>query len=374
MIYITNSHLTLKLVFAIFLTIIQAIAAVFSGLYGSPSDLGAGVVALLILQLVFAGIVLILVDEVLDKGYGLGPGLQFFTTLNVCQQVFWNSFSLQSQDFGRGTEYTGCVVALFHFIWTRKNIKAALLEAFFRTHLPNLTQFYATVISFIVTTYFLTFRAEIPVKSTRARSISSSYPIRLLYTGAMPAYLLTSFTANVFMMSQSLYNQFPSNLLVRMFGTWQSREGSSQLFATSGLAYYLQPPSNIYEAIWDPIKTIVYLVFVVVASSLFAKTWAEISGSAPKDIAKLFKAQSISIVGHREGSVLRELRRIIPVAASVGGAVVGLIMVGSDLLGSFGNGTAILMAVTTIQSYFETIMEEGKATGVNPIQKMMGGR
>lgn len=56
-------------------------------------------------------------------------------------------------------------------------------------------------------------------------------------------------------------------------------------------------------------------------------------------------------------------------AASVGGAVVGLIMVGSDLLGSFGNGTAILMAVTTIQSYFETIMEEGKATGVNPIQK-----
>lgn len=374
MIYIANSHLTLKLVFAIFLTIIQAIAAVFSGLYGSPSDLGAGVVALLILQLVFAGVVLILVDEVLDKGYGLGPGLQFFTTLNVCQQVFWNSFSLQSHDFGRGTEYTGCVVALFHFIWTRKNIKAALLEAFFRTHLPNLTQFYATVISFIVTTYFLTFRAEIPVKSTRARSISSSYPIRLLYTGAMPAYLLTSFTANVFMMSQSLYNQFPSNLLVRMFGTWQSREGSSQLFATSGLAYYLQPPSNIYEAIWDPIKTIVYLVFVVVACSLFAKTWAEISGSAPKDIAKLFKAQSISIVGHREGSVLRELKRIIPVAASVGGAIVGLIMVGSDLLGSFGNGTAILMAVTTIQSYFETIMEEGRATGVNPIQKMMGGR
>lgn len=361
--------------FAIFLTILQAIAAVFSGLYGSPSDLGAGVVSLLILQLVVAGVVLILVDEVLEKGYGLGPGLQFFSTLNVCQHVFWNSFSLQSQDLGRGNEYTGCVIAFFHFLWTRKDTKTAILEAFFRTHLPNLTQFYATIAAFLVSAYFLTFRAEIPVKSTRARSLSSNYPIRLFYTGAMPAYLLTSFTANVFMISQSLYNQFPSNLLVRMFGTWKSsRDHSSQLVATSGLAYYLQPPANAYEAIWDPIKTVVYLIFVVTASSLFAKTWAEISGSSPKDVAKLFKQQSISIVGHREGSVLRELKRVIPVAASVGGAIVGLIMVGSDLMGAFGNGTAILMAITTIQSYFETMMEESKATGVNPIQKMMGGR
>lgn len=353
------------------LTVLQAIAAVFSGLYGSPSDLGAGVIALLILQLVLSGVVLILLDEVLDKGYGLGPGLQLFTTLHVCQHILWSLFALQSQDFGRGVEYTGCLVALFHFLWTRKSIKGALVEVFFRTHLPNLSQFYATLAAFLVTAYFLTFRIEIPVKSTRARAAGTNFPIRLLYTGAMPVYLLTSLTSNIFLISQSLYNQFPSNLLIRMFGTWQSREGSSQLFATSGLAYYLQPPSTILEAIWDPIKTVFYIVFVVTASSLFAKTWAEISGSSPKDVAKQFKAQSISIVGHREGSVLKELKRIIPVAASVGGAVVGLIMVGSDLLGAFGNGTAILMAVATIQSYFEMMMEESMNSGGNPLQKLM---
>lgn len=344
------------------LTTVQAISVVFSGLYGSPSDLGAGVVALLILQLMGSGIVLILLDEVLDKGYGFGPGIPFFTALHVSQQIFWNCFSLQSSDYGRGTEYTGCIIAFFHYIWTRKSTSGALIEAFFRPHLPNLTQFYATFITFLVSAYFLTFRVEIPVKSTKVRNTVNNYPIRLLYTGAMPVYLLTSFTANIFLVSQSLFNQFPSNLLVRIFGIWEAREGSSQLFAVSGLAYYLQPPFTIYEALWDPIKTVIYFVFIVSACSIFAKTWAEISGSSPRDVAKLFKSQGISILGHREASVLKELKKIIPVAASVGGALVGLIAVGSDLLGSLGHGTAIFVTVNTIQQYFELLMQEGMSS------------
>lgn len=343
------------------MTTIQAVFVVFSGLYGSPSDLGPGVVALLILQLIGAGIILILLDEVLEKGYGFGPGISFFTTLHVSQQIVWSILSFQTGDYGRGTEYTGAIVALFHYIWVRKSFKGALIEAFFRPHLPNLLQFYATLATFLATVYFLTFRIDIPVKSTKVRGPATSYPIRLFYTGAMPVYLLTSFTANIFLTSQSLYHQFPSNLLARLFGTWESREGSNQLVAVSGLAYYLQPPFTISEALWDPIKTVIYLVFIVSACSIFAKTWAEISGSSPRDVAKMFKSQGISILGHREVSVLKELKRIIPVAASVGGAVVGLLVVGSDLLGSLGNGTAILVAISTIQSYMEILAQEGFA-------------
>lgn len=341
------------------MTTAQAVAVVFSGLYGSPSDLGPGVIALLILQLIGAGIILILLDEVLEKGYGFGPGISFFTTLHVSQQIIWNCFSFHSSDYGRGNEYTGCVVALFHYIWVRKSFSGALMEAFFRPHLPNLMQFYATLLTFLATLYFLTFRVEIPVKSTKVRGSATSYPIRLFYTGAMPVYLLSSFTANIFLTSQSFFHQFPTNLLVRLFGTWEAREGTNQLVAVSGLAYYLQPPFTISEALWDPIKSVIYFVFVVSACSIFAKTWAEISGSSPRDVAKQFKAQGISILGHREVTVLKELKRIIPVAASVGGAVIGLLVVSSDLLGSFGNGTAILVAISTIQNYMEILAQEG---------------
>ena len=43
-----------------------------TGLYGQPSDLGAGISLLLVVQLVAAGMIVILLDELLQKGYGLG--------------------------------------------------------------------------------------------------------------------------------------------------------------------------------------------------------------------------------------------------------------------------------------------------------------
>ena len=56
------------------------------------------------------------------------------------------------------------------------------------------------------------------------------------------------------------------------------------------------------------------------------------------------------MAGHREGSMYKELKRIIPTAAAFGGAVLGLLSVAADLSGAIGSGTGILMAVTIIYS------------------------
>ena len=49
-----------------------AMVAVLTGLYGQPADLGAGVCVLLVVQLCLSGLIVILLDELLQKGYGLG--------------------------------------------------------------------------------------------------------------------------------------------------------------------------------------------------------------------------------------------------------------------------------------------------------------
>ena len=54
--------------------------------------------------------------------------------------------------------------------------------------------------------------------------------------------------------------------------------------------------------------------------------------------------------GHREGSMYKELKRVIPTAAAFGGAILGLLSVAADLSGAIGSGTGILMAVTIIYS------------------------
>jgi protein transport protein SEC61 subunit alpha len=68
------------------------------------------------------------------------------------------------------------------------------------------------------------------------------------------------------------------------------------------------------------------------------------------------------MAGHREGSMYKELKRVIPTAAAFGGAILGLLSVAADLLGAIGSGTGILMAVTIIYScalsFFFTIRHD----------------
>src|SRR5690606_21392629 len=105
----------------------QATVYVLSGLYGLPSDLGAGVCLLLILQLVVAGLVVILLDELLQKGYGMGSGISLFIATNICESVIWRAFSPTTINTGRGTEFEGAVIALFHLLITRTD-KVGLLS------------------------------------------------------------------------------------------------------------------------------------------------------------------------------------------------------------------------------------------------------
>jgi preprotein translocase subunit SecY len=62
------------------------------------------------------------------------------------------------------------------------------------------------------------------------------------------------------------------------------------------------------------------------------------------------------MAGHRQGSMYKELKRVIPTAAAFGGAILGLLSVSADLLGAIGSGTGILMAVTIIYSCMCSIL------------------
>jgi preprotein translocase subunit SecY len=104
---------TAQKLFAIILSFGQACVFVLTGLYGQPSDLGAGICLLLIVQLVLAGLVVILLDELLQKGYGLGSGISLFIATNVCESIIWKAFSPTTINTGRGPEFEGAVIALY---------------------------------------------------------------------------------------------------------------------------------------------------------------------------------------------------------------------------------------------------------------------
>lgn len=208
-------------VFAILISFGQATVYVLTGLYGQPKDLGAGICLLLILQLMIAGLLVILLDELLQKGYGLGSGISLFIATNICESIVWKALSPTTINTGRGPEFEGALIALFHLLFTRNDKSRALKEAFYRERLPNIMNLLATLVVFAAVIYLQGFRIEIPVKSNKNRGQRGTYPVKLFYTSNMPIMLESALTSNVFILSQMLFNRFPENLLVRLLGTWE---------------------------------------------------------------------------------------------------------------------------------------------------------
>ncbi|KIY44383.1 SecY protein [Fistulina hepatica ATCC 64428] len=358
--------------FALIIALGQATVSVLTGLYGPPSSLGPGIVLLLIIQLISAALIVILLDELLQKGYGLGSGISLFIATNICESIIWKAFSPTTINTGRGPEFEGAIIALFHLLFTWNDKGRALREAFWRERLPNIMNLVATLVVFAAVIYLQGFRVEIPVKSNRFRGQRAMYPVKLFYTSNMPIMLESALTSNVFIISQMLAARFPSNILIKMLGVWEPMEDSPQLRAVSGVAYYMSPPHTLAEAAHDPIHTVLYMLFIISACALFSKTWIEISGSGPRDVARQLKDQQMVMAGHREGSMYKELKRIIPTAAAFGGALLGLLSVAADLLGAIGSGTGILMAVTIIYSYWEIGMRESGGPEMAAFQDMFG--
>lgn len=345
---------------AVALTFGQAVVVVLTGNYGDPKSLGIAISLILTFQLIFASFIVFLLDELLSKGYGLGSGISLFTATNIAEQIFWKAFAPTTINMGRGTEFEGAVISLFHLLAVRKDKKRALVEAFYRQNLPNCFQVLSTFFVFFFVLYLQGFRYEIPVRSTNVRGQVGTYPIKLFYTSNTPIMLQAALSSNIFLISQILFQRFPSNPIIRMLGVWGVKPGyQGPQVALSGLSYYLQPPLSFSEVLLDPIKAVAYIAFVLGACAIFSKTWTEISGSSARDVAKQFKEQGLVINGKRETSAYRELKKIIPTAAAFGGASIGALAVASDFLGTLGSGSSILMATTTIYGYYEMAAKEG---------------
>uniref|UniRef100_A0A8V8TNG8 SEC61 translocon subunit alpha 1 n=1 Tax=Homo sapiens TaxID=9606 RepID=A0A8V8TNG8_HUMAN len=105
--------------FGMIITIGQSIVYVMTGMYGDPSEMGAGICLLITIQLFVAGLIVLLLDELLQKGYGLGSGISLFIATNICETIVWKAFSPTTVNTGRGMEFEGAIIALFHLLATR---------------------------------------------------------------------------------------------------------------------------------------------------------------------------------------------------------------------------------------------------------------
>ena len=360
-------------VFSIVLTGVQAGAYLLSGYYGSLD----GVTSIIIFsQLLFAGIVLMLLDEMMQKGWGIGSGISLFILAGVARGIMWDSFGL-TVDVADGNSY-GAFIALFERITGGEN----LFSSFFRldatgalTNYPSMLGFIATVIIFVLVIYIEGVRVELPISHANYRGFRGKYPIKLLYVSNLPVIFASALFANVYVVAQVLNSQpwGQNNFFVNLLGTFSTGEQGTTL--TGGLAYYVTAPNGLADVIADPIRALLYVGVMVGFAVIFSLTWLEVGGLGPSTVAKQLVDSGMQIPGFRRSgrSIELILKRYIPVVTVLGGAIIGLIAAVAGFFGVFGTGMGILLAVGILYQYYQLLVQEQVTEMYPALGSVLGG-
>ncbi|MFW9878381.1 MAG: preprotein translocase subunit SecY, partial [Candidatus Thorarchaeota archaeon] len=185
-------------VLAVFLTIFNAIAYLFGGAFGKLSEIGIDGAFFIFFQLLFAGIVIILLDELLQKGWGLGSGVSLFIAAGVAGQIFWNTFSFIEGPDGIPR---GVIIAFFTVLFDG-DPSTNLGDIAIRQQLPSLLGIVTTVVILLVVIWFESTRVEIPLTYRGYRGYKGKYPMKLLYVSNIPVILVNALYANILFFGQ----------------------------------------------------------------------------------------------------------------------------------------------------------------------------
>jgi preprotein translocase SecY subunit len=328
-------------------SIVYAIAV-----YG-PGLANPNVLYVIIGQLIAASVIIMFLDELIQKGWGLGSGISLFIMAGVAQQILWSLFSpLPAGD--------GALIGVTPFL-AQSFANGDIANILFRSNqLPSLFGLGITAGILLILVYTQSIKVEVPIVSTKYRGFSATYPIKLMYVSNIPVILASALTANAVFMGQMLWanlNPRNSNELFNILAQFNPASPSTPI---GGIIYYITPPRGIELAAADPLRAVAYVLFMIGIVVVFGRLWVELGGLSPKSAAKNLLDADVQIPGFRKSNQPVEalLAKYIPSVTIIGSAILGALAGASDVLGVFGSGIGILLMVDILINYYQQLVRE----------------
>lgn len=315
---------------ALLLTVVYSVLYIMTGMYGVYEQIGVTFSILISMQLIMAGLIILLLNELVRKGYCLGTEISLFIVANICGTIMWKAFSPLPVNTDQDS--------LFY------EIRNSL----------------ATIFVFLTVIYLKGFRVKLRMKSTMRRGDQSFYPINLLYTSVAPTHLQSTFVPIFNLFSQVLSAKFHENGFINLLGVWADvkDDGLPRSYPIGGLCYYLSPPRNPLQVTQDPVYAAVYTVFMIGSCALYSRIWINFINKSAVDVSKELRDKNMVMFGYREQSMLLELERYITTAAVLGGLCIGTLSVLADFFGVFGSGTGVILVAVVLYEYAELFFKE----------------
>ncbi|WP_348611467.1 preprotein translocase subunit SecY [Halobaculum rarum] len=344
------------------------------GQLGTSLGIGAGGMRTLLFAQMFVGGVLILfMDEVISK-WGVGSGIGLFIIAGVSQQLVAGLFAVPAL----GTQVTGFFPAWYGIITGSIELDPFVQSLLFDP--GNILALFTTVLIFGVVVYTESVRVEIPLSHARVKGARGRFPVKLIYASVLPMILVRALQANIQFLGQILNNYVNLPALVGVYSQGQP---------VSGLFYYLAPIQSRQDWMWfsgaftvsaEPwqivLRVLVDLTFMIIGGAIFAVFWVETTGMGPESTAKQIQNSGMQIPGFRKNPQVIEkvMERYIPQVTVIGGALVGLLAVLANMLGTLGgvSGTGLLLTVSITYKLYEEIAEE-QLMEMHPMMRQMFG-
>jgi protein transport protein SEC61 subunit alpha len=340
-------------------TIIVIVAE--GGLYGASvygpltADEAPFAIYVVIAQLIGASIIVMLLDELVQKGWGIGSGLSLFIMAGIAQTILWSVFSVVPAEDG--------LVGIFPFT-IHAIVNGDGTDAIFRVgQLPSLFVLALTITVILILVYIEGIHVDIPIVSIKYRGFKAVYPIKLLYTSVIPVILASALVANVVFMGHMMwanYNPNNEHPVFNWIAQFDPNSQGAQATATGGLLYYVTAPRGLDTALADPVRAVIYVIVMTGIVVIFSRLWVELGGLSGRTAAKNLLDADVQVPGFRraEGSVETLLNRYIPTLTLLSGLIIGLLASTSDVLNILGTGTGILLMVNIMVSYYQTLVKE----------------
>lgn len=321
---------------------------------------------ILIAQLIFTSVIVMYLDELIQKGWGLGSGISLFIMAGVAQTILWSLFSPIAGPDGP--------VGIFPFI-IDSAAKGDLSDVFFRSgQLPSVFTLILTGGVLATLVYTQGIHIDIPIVSTKYRGFTAVYPIKLLYVSNIPVILATALIANAIFMGQMLWANYNPQNDNPWFNWIAQFDPSQQQTPTGGILYYITTPRGLDVAAQDPVRAVVNIIFITAIVTVFGKLWVELGGLSSKTAAKNLLDADVQIPGFRrsQSSVQNVLDKYIPSVTIIGGVAIGALASISDVLGLFGGGIGLLLMVDILVNYYNLLIREKVDTNMPKLAALIG--
>ena len=333
--------------------VIVAESAVYGVAVYGPNISEPTVMYILIGQLMGASVIVMFLDELIQKGWGLGSGISIFIAAGVAQQILWSIFSpLPAGDGGS--------IGIFPYIGQMVQY-GDVAESLFRSNqLPSIFGLALTAGILLILVYTQGMKVEIPIVSTKYRGFAATYPIKMMYVSNIPVILASALTANAVFLGQMFWAQFNprnANQFLNVLGQFDPTSPSSPI---GGLIYYITPPRGLDALALDPTRGGLYVLFMIGIVVVFGKLWVELGGLSSKKAAQNLLDADVQVPGFRRSNKPIEslLNRYIPSVTLLGSMILGLIAGVSDVLGVFGTGIGVLLTVDILINYYNQLVKE----------------